>query len=223
MRRLRQILGCSALFLSFNTNAILLTDTIHFNEIIPKDGWTPPNGWVGHIFEFIPLGYIPSTDTITRVKLIYDFTEIYSLTNEGDDEDYNDPDYPMSDGPIYEDEPVTISSWIFNYKDYHPDVDTGLIVYETDWTRTDYCQFEAFGIPSDDSTVYCLLNLDLFGNMNAGVLSYSNNLMLNSITAEIEFTRKESVPEPNSVLLFGLALFGLGLKYRKTKRQEKMV
>lgn len=210
MRRLRHIIGCSALFLSFNANAILLTDTFYFNQIIPKDTW------VGFVFEFIPLGYSPATDTITRVKLSYDFTEIYSPTNEGDDEDYNHPDYPIDNGPIYQDENAIVSNWLFNWRDYRPDIDSETIIYERDWERYDDCQLWASEVPGDDLTAYCFLNLDLFGNTSASVLSYSDSLMLNSITAEIEFNRKTPVPEPSSVLLFGIALFGLGLKYRKS-------
>jgi hypothetical protein len=197
--------------LSSQANALLIKDVFNVNRLI-----TAHTG-VGTIFELIPLGYAPATDFITRVKLTYDFVEIFSPDNQGDDEQYNDPDYPLGGGPIYKDEPAILSSWIFNWRDFYGDIDTGLIEYETDWIRSEMCQYEAFDEASDEA--YCTLNLDLYGNLNAGVLSFSDNLWLNSISAEVEFNRKTPVPEPNLVLLFGLALLMVGIFRQQMARR----
>ena len=210
MRHIHSALLISTLVLSSSANALVISDIYSPNQLIPN------NGSLGTIFELIPLGYTPATDTITNVKLTYDFQEIFSSTNEGDTEQYNDPNYPIDGTAMYEDESAIISSWIFNWRDYFPDIDTEVIVYETDWVRSNMCQYEAFGVPSEDSTSYCLLNLDLYGNLNAGVTSFSDNLWLNSISVEVEINRQTQVPEPSSVLLFGLGLLMISLvRYRK--------
>lgn len=207
MRKIKMFFCVFTLSVSFNASAFVITDTYTADRLIPA-GTSE-----GKIFELIPLGYSPATDAITRIKISYDFTEIYSPTNQGDDEDYVDMTDEEAAHFIAEDEPAILNMWLFNYKAYYPDIDTGLIVYERDWTRNDMCQFEAFGIPGDDSTVYCELNLDLYGNLNAYVFSYTNNLWLNAITVEAEVERTTQVPEPNSMLLLGLGLFALGLRY----------
>lgn len=193
--------------ISFTAKALLITDTYVVEKQLLDDVG------VGHVFELIPAGYSPETDSITSIRLIYDFTEIYSDTNHGDEEDY--PDDVMS-WPPSPNEAVILSSWIFVWRDYYADIDTGLMVFETDWVRNDWCQFPSS--PMDEVMDECLLNIDLYGTMNAGVTPYTDNLWLHSITAEIEVDRVD-VPEPNSALLLGVGLLVLGfLRQRKPKQ-----
>lgn len=214
---MRHIIPILLLFLplfSLNASAILITDTFVVEKQLVK------GSGAGHIFELISAGYSPATDSITHIKLTYDFTEIWSLANQGDDDQYNDENYPEFDEnrPHYEDEPVTFSSWIFNWRDWTHDIDTGLTVFETDWTRNDYCQFEAFDWQDEEKPSWCALNIDVAGTANAYVTAENNNLWLHSIKLEVEVDRVE-VAEPNSFLLLGLGLFAIGLlRSRREKR-----
>jgi len=198
-------------FISLNANALLITSTYVVEEQLPN------REAVGTVFELIPLGYSPETDSITHVKLTYDFTEIWSPENQGDEYQYDDgsyPEFPDENSPQYQDEFVVFSSWAFYWRDVFGDIDTGLTVFEQDWTRSGNCQFEAFDWENEDNH-WCALNLDLAGTMNAYVTSYTNNLWLHSIKLEVEVDRAE-VPEPNPILLLGIGLFAIGfLRSRK--------
>lgn len=204
MRHIFALLFLPLFVVSLNANALLISDTYVVEKHI-----TSGTG-EGTVFDFTSVGYSPETDSITHIKLIYSFTEIWSLANQGDTYQYDDEDYPefSEDRPHYEDEPVTFSSWIFNWRDFVGDIDSGLTVFETDWTRNNYCQFEAFDWQNEDVT-WCAYNIDVAGTMNAFVTSHNDNLWLHSITAEIEVNRVE-IPEPNSLLLLGLGLFAIG-------------
>jgi len=214
MRQITTVLFSALAFIAVNANAFLLTDT-HIFEKQLIDGYAE-----GHVFELIPAGYSPVTDSITHIKLTYDFTEIWSPQNQGDTYQYDDgsyPEFPNENAPQYEDETVTFSSWIFYWRDWVNDVDTGLTVFETDWTRNDSCQFEAFDWENEDDH-WCALNLDLDGTMNAYVWPETNNLWLHSIKVEVEIDRAE-VSEPNPILLLSIGLFAIGfLRSRKTAK-----
>ena len=211
MRHIISLLVAPLLFVALNANAFLITDTFVVEKQIPEDSW------VGHVFQLIPAGYSPETDSITHIKLTYDFTEIWSPDNQGDEYQYDDGSYPepgTENPPQYQDEPVTFSSWMFIWRENVGDIDTGLTVFEKDWTRNDSCQFEAFDWQNEEIT-WCEYNIDLAGTLNAGVHSYSANLWLHSIKLEVEVDRVE-VPEPNPLLLFGLGLLAIGfLRSRK--------
>jgi hypothetical protein len=202
MRQILSVLIPAIFLASLHANALLITDTfVVEKQLLDDDG-------IGHVFELIPAGYSPETDSIKNIRLIYDFTEIYSDTNHGDEEDY--PDDVIS-WPPSPNEFVILSSWIFGWRDPYADIDTGLMVFETDWVRNDWCQFPSS--PMDEVMDECLLNIDLYGTMNAGVTPYTDNLWLHSITAEIEVDRVD-VPEPSSALLLGLGLFVIGFLRR---------
>lgn len=193
--------------ISFTAKALLITDTYVVEQQLES------GVGIGHTFELIPAGYSPATDSITNIKLIYDFTEIYSDTNQGDEDDIPDDVHSWPPSP---NEFAIFSSWIFNWRDVNADVDSGLIVYETDWIRDDWCQFPS--LPMEEVMDECLLNIDLYGTMNAGVTPYTDNLWLHSITAEIEVDRVD-VPEPSPALLLGVGLLMLGfLRQRKRKQ-----
>lgn len=150
-----------------------------------------------HIFNLISAGYSPATDSITHIKLTYDFTEIWSLANQGDEYQYNEEEYLefAENRPRYEDETVTFSSWIFDWRDLHGDIDTGLTVFETNWIRNDYCQSEYFDWQDEGKPSWCYLNIDLEGTANAHVTAETNNLWLHSIKLEVAVHRAD-VDEP---------------------------
>ncbi|MES2673818.1 MAG: PEP-CTERM sorting domain-containing protein [Pseudomonadota bacterium] len=206
MRHILFLLLGSLLFISLNASAFLISDAYLVEKQITIGTWE------GHKFELIPAGYAPATDSITRIKIIYDFTEIMSPTNLGDADFFNedDPEDLSIDMALYENEPATFHSWIFEPRAMHPDLDTGLTIFETSWTRNNLCQFE------DEETRLCEYNIDMDGTMNAYVLSQSDNLWLHSIKVEVEIDRAE-VPEPNSLLLLGVGLFAVGF-LRKLKK-----
>jgi hypothetical protein len=206
MRQLLSLLLLPSFFIAFNANALLITDTYVVEKQIPAGTWE------GHMFELIPAGYSPDTDSITHIKLTYDFTEIWSPENQGDEYQYDDGSYPENPGenaPQYQDEYVTFSSWMFIWREDVGDIDTGLTVFEKDWTRNNSCQFATAAVPGEDDTEYCVYNIDVNGTMNAYVHSFSANLLLHSIKLEVEVDRAE-VPEPNSILLLGIGLFAIG-------------
>lgn len=199
MRYILSLLFLHVLFISLNANALLISD-VHVVEKQFSVG-----EWEGHKFELIPAGYVPETDSISRIKLIFDFTEIMSPTNLGDEDLFNedDPEDLSIDLALYQNEPVTFHSWIFYPRDTHPDIDTGLTIFETNWTRDNSCQFET------EETGLCEYNIDIDGTMYAHVYFQSDNLLLHSIKVEIEIDRTE-VPETNSLLLLGFGLFAIG-------------
>jgi len=214
MRHIISILFSMLTLIAVNANAFLLTDKfVYENEL-------PHGAYQGHVFELIPAGYSPATESINHIKLTYDFTEIWTPENQGDEDQYNDGSYPDPAGeyaPQYQDEFATFNSWIFNWREFVGDVDTGLMVFETDWTRSNNCQFEAFDWQNEEIT-WCVYNLDLAGTMNAFVTLHTGNLWLHSITLEVEVERAE-IPEPNPLLLLGLGLFAIGfLRSRKTAK-----
>jgi MYXO-CTERM domain-containing protein len=51
--------------------------------------------------------------------------------------------------------------------------------------------------------------------MNAYVTSYTDNLLLHSITVEVEVDRKAQVPESNPALLLALGLLAIGFLRRR--------
>ncbi|RYY73305.1 MAG: PEP-CTERM sorting domain-containing protein [Gammaproteobacteria bacterium] len=210
MRRSFAISFLSLLLLvSLNANAFLISDTYVVEQQFPK------NSSVGTVFELIPLGYSPETDSITHIKLTYDFTEIYSDTNQGDEEQYDEGNYPGEGSPSYEDEFVIFSSWMFIWREVFPDVDAGLITFEKDWVRDDSCQYMANAAPGEDDAQECAFNIDVAGTMNAYALLLTNNLLLHSITLEVDVDRVE-IPEPHPLLLLGVGLFAIGfLRGRK--------
>lgn len=194
---MRQIIKCllaSTLFVATAANALLITDVYNVN----KQVW----GTEGHVFNLKEVGYSPTTDSITNIKLTYDFIEI----NPDDDDEGSETR-----------EFVTFSSWIFGWRDVHADIDTGLTVFETNWQRSGWCQF-----PSQEETEGCIYNIDLDGTMNAYVTSESDNLWLNSIKVEILVDRESSVPEPNPgpLLLLGLAMMSV-LLFRSHKSSDQ--
>jgi hypothetical protein len=211
MRHIFALLFLPLFVVSLNANALLISDTYVVEKQIPNGTWE------GTVFDLTSAGYSPETDSITHIKLIYDFSEIWSLANQGDTDQYEGEDYPefSEDRPHYEDEPVTFHSWIFNWRDYVGDVDSGLTVFETDWTRNNFCQFEAFDWQNEEVT-WCAYNIDVAGTMNASVSSHNDNLWLHSITAEIEVNRVE-IPEPKSLFLLGLGLFAIGFLRSRQK------
>lgn len=206
MRQFPAFMLLTLFFASLNANALLITDTFVVEQRLMNDTGA------GHVFDLTSVGYSPATDSITNIKLIYDFTEIYSEDNIGDEDEY--PDTDDINWLPYVNEMVTFSSWIFGWRDLHVDIDTGLTVFETDWARTDWCQFETAAVPSDDDTVYCALNVDLDGTMNAWVTSHTDHLWLHTIKVEIDVDRSVDVPAPNSALLLGIGLLAVGFLRR---------
>lgn len=206
MRQFFSLLFLPVLLISLNANALVIRAT---DVVEASVGFYPT------VLELIPQGYNPATDSITHVKLIYDFTEIYSPTNLGDEEDYDGTN--PEEAYAYVDEFTLLGSWMFNWRSTYSDLDTGLVVFEKDWTRTDACQFETATDPEVEGTSYCKFNMDVLGNVNAQVISSRGELWLHSITLEVEVDRTAEVSEPNPSLLFGLGLLAIGLLRRRAR------
>lgn len=193
MRQFFRLLLIPILLVTFDANALLITDTRIFNQQLFD------NQSAGHVFDLTEAGYSPTTDSITNIKLIYDFTEINADVDTGEDETR---------------EFVIFSSWIFGWRDVHPDIDSGLTLFETSWQKSNMCQIY---FPDGDDSESCAYNLDVDGRMNAFVTAYTDNLWLNSISVTIDVDRQVNVPAPSSASLFilGLVIFSVLHKARR--------
>lgn len=192
MRHILTLPFALVLCVTFDANALLITDTYHADKQLFD------NQAEGQVFDLTQAGYSPLTDSITHIKLTYDFIEI-------------DPDEDTGESDSREF--VIFSSWIFGWREVYADIDSGLTVFEMDWQRNEMCQYFS---TDDEGTEYCALNLDLDGRMNAYVTAYTNNLWLNSIQVEIEVDRTTEVPEPKPGLLLLLGLFVMACLRRTT-------
>jgi len=54
--------------------------------------------------------------------------------------------------------------------------------------------------------------------MASHFVPYTDNLWLGEARLDVEFTRA-SIPEPTSLLLFGLGLIGFGIKHSRSKNR----
>lgn len=185
---------------SLNADALIIRDTYIVNRQLAYD--TPE----GKVFDLTQAGYSPVTDSITHIKLAYDFLELSSPYNLGDQDDIHDP----SDDDVYENEFAVFSSWIFGWREFYGDIDTGPVIFETDWAHRGWCQFPEIIDPTDEENELCELNIDTKGTMNAFVTSYTNNLWLSSITVEIDVDRQSRVVESDSWLMFSIGLLFIG-------------
>ncbi len=163
-----------------SANALILSDVHEFNAPMVNGKFE------NFMFNLADHGYDHRTDTITHIKLSFDFREI--VENE---EDFTNPD-DMSTWEF-----IIFYSWVFDGRDIYADIDTGIKTYERPWTKTYDCQFT----PWEEEG--CQENLDLDGIMSSTVLALNNNLWLGEVRLDAEVTR---IPEPSPLLLVGLGL-----------------
>jgi hypothetical protein len=182
---------------SISANALLMSDVEEFNSALVS-GET-----YGFRFNLADYGYNHLTDTITNIKLSFDFREI--VDTEEDLEDVNDMDNW---------EFVIFYSRIFEGRSVYPDIDTGTITFaSSSESKTYECQLGG----EVDGEEVCIDNLDLNGEMSSWLASYTNNLWLGEVRLDAEVART-SVPEPATILLLSLGIIGLGFgRYRAKK------
>lgn len=186
MKFLKPILFSAILSSAIPASALIVSDTHQFNaSLINGDS-------VNFMFNLADHGYDHRTDTITNIKLSFDFREIVET-----EEDFSNVD-DMSTWEF-----IIFYSWVFDGRDIYADIDTGIKTYARPWEKTYQCQFAEW-----ESEV-CQENLDLDGIMSSRVLALNNNLWLGEVRLDAEITR---IPEPASFLLLTLGLFGLVIK-----------
>ena len=190
MRFLKLILFTLIFSSAFSANALLLSDVHDFNAPV-KNGES-----TGFRFNLAKHGYNHLTDTITSIKLSFDFREI--VETEEDMENWED----MSNWEF-----VIFYSWIFDGRSVYADIDTGTLSFAAAWHKTYECQYYNYV----DGDAICTDNLDLNGEMGSWFVAYTDNLWLGEARLDADITRT-SLPEPAPVLLLGLGLVGLGMK-----------
>ncbi|GGY75143.1 hypothetical protein GCM10011613_20810 [Cellvibrio zantedeschiae] len=180
------------LFFTFasSANALLLSDVREFNAPLVS-GRT-----AGFNFNLANQGYNHLTDTITNIKLSFNFREI--VQTEEDLEHWED----MSTWEF-----IIFYSWIFDGRAVYADIDTGPLTFESSWIKTYTCQYSDYV----DGEEICRQNLDLSGEMSTWFVAYTDNLWLADARLDVEIDRV-AVPEPSTFILCCLGLFGLALK-----------
>lgn len=173
-----------------SANALLLSDVHEFNAPLISG---KSNGFR---FNLADHGYNHLTDTITNIKLSFDFREI--VETEENFENWED----MSSWEF-----IIFYSWIFDGRDIYADIDTGTLTFEAAWNKTYACQYYDYV----DGDEVCLQNLDLYGEMSSSFVPYTDNLWLGEARLDAEITRA-SIPEPASILLLSLGLIGLATR-----------
>ncbi len=178
---------------AFSANALLLSDVHEFNAPLISGEST------GFNFNLVDHGYNHLTDTITNIKVSFDFREIVET-----EEDMTNVD-DMSNWEF-----IIFYSWIFDGRSIYADIDTGTTTFETSWSKDYSYQYYDYA----DGDEVCLHNLDLYGEMSSWFVPYTDNLWLGEARLDAEITRA-SIPEPASILLLSLGLIGLGMRRRR--------
>lgn len=188
MSRLNMLLLLCAL-LSSESYALLITDTIQFNDKLSAH----------NIFRFdlVEQGYNPATDSISLVTFSYDIKEIV--------ED------PFEDGPDSPDDSrefmIIYDRFLFVRGVFY-DVDTGVEAWNLHWVPSGGCLHSEW---SEAGEEVCVLQPDVDGRFYSSWEVYTDNLWLNSVSISIDVTRKD-VSEPSLLILICLGLAGVAVK-----------
>lgn len=197
MHFLKTIFFTAVFSASCSANALLVSDVHEVNAALIS------GESAGVFFNLADHGYNHLTDTITNIKLSFDFKEI--VETEEDFEDW----YDMSNWEF-----IIFYSWIFDGRSIYSDVDTGILTFESGWAKNYDCQASN----SVDGDVTCLENLDLNGEMASWFVPYTDNLWLGEVRLDAEITRT-SVPEPASVFLMLMGVIVLGIQRQRVKNR----
>jgi hypothetical protein len=196
MKILKLIFITAFLGATSSANAFIMSDVHEINRNLIQ------GEYVEFDFDLTGEGYNSLTDSITNIKVSLDLREIVETEENPEDAPGND-DWEF----------VIFYSWMFNGREYFLDVDTGTLTFETPWSKNYDCQF--YSVVDGDET--CVQNLDLYGNMPSSLFVGTNNLWLGEARLDVEINRT-SIPEPSSIFLLGLGLFGLVVKQIRLKK-----